>query len=115
MKREHLLSKATQAKTTWDVIIIGGGATGLGIAVESAGRGYRTLLLERGDFGSGTSSNSTKLIHGGIRYLKDFNLRRLKESAREQEIIKYIAPHLVDTIPFVIPSSSSSSAKISPA
>jgi len=106
MNRQDLLSKATQAGTLWDIIVIGGGATGLGIAVESAGRGYRTLLLEKGDFGSGTSSHSTKLIHGGIRYLKDFSPKRLIESAKEQDILNSIAPHLINTVPFVLPSSS---------
>jgi glycerol-3-phosphate dehydrogenase len=106
MKREFLLSKATSLKSTWDVIIIGGGATGLGIALEAAGRGYQTLLLEKKDFASGTSSNSTKLIHGGIRYLKDFSIKRLKESAQEQHVLTTIAPHLVDSIPFIIPSTS---------
>lgn len=106
MKREHLLSKATEAGRQWDVIVIGGGATGLGIAVEAAGRGYSTLLLESRDFGSGTSSVSTKLIHGGIRYLKDFSPKNLRESAREQKILLSIAPHLVETVPFVLPSTS---------
>jgi glycerol-3-phosphate dehydrogenase len=106
MKREFLLSKATSLKSSWDVIIIGGGATGLGVALEAAGRGYQTLLLEKKDFASATSSNSTKLIHGGIRYLKDFSIKRLRESAQEQQILTTIAPHLVDTVPFVIPSNS---------
>lgn len=67
----------------WDVAIIGGGATGLGVAIESASRGYSTLLLEQHDFAKGTSSRSTKLIHGGVRYLRQGNVRLVLEALRE--------------------------------
>lgn len=87
----------------WDIIVIGGGATGLGAAVDAAGRGYRTLLLEQGDFASGTSSSSTKLIHGGVRYLQQGNLPLVREALRERSILLRNAPHLVHDIPFVIP------------
>lgn len=87
----------------WDVIVIGGGATGLGTAVEAAGRGYRTLLLDRGDFGSATSSRSTKIIHGGVRYLQQGNVALVVEALRERGHLLRNAPHLVHDLPFVVP------------
>lgn len=87
----------------WDIIVIGGGATGLGAAVDAASRSYRTLLLEQGDFACGTSSSSTKLIHGGVRYLQQGNLPLVREALRERSILLRNAPHLVHDIPFVIP------------
>ncbi len=71
--RQEILSQLSAASQTWDVLVIGGGATGLGTAVEAAARGYRTLLVERSDFAKETSSRSTKLVHGGVRYLVDQN------------------------------------------
>ena len=88
----------------WDVIIIGGGATGLGCAVDAASRGYRTVLLEQSDFGKATSSRSTKLIHGGVRYLKQGNLKLVRESLRERALLLKNAPQLVKLIPFVLPN-----------
>lgn len=88
---------------TWDMIVIGGGATGLGTAVEAAGRGYRTLLLEQGDFAQGTSSRSTKLIHGGVRYLQQGNLSLVLEALRERGLLIRNAPHLVHNLSFVVP------------
>ena len=70
MKRSVHLKKVNSKKKPWDVLIIGGGASGLGAAVDAASRGYRTLLLEKNDFAKGTSSHSTKLVHGGVRYLQ---------------------------------------------
>ena len=90
----------------WDVIVIGGGASGLGIALEAVTRGYQTLLLERGDFAQGTSSRSTKLIHGGVRYLAQGNFKLVMEALRERGILKQNAPHLVKDLPFVIPCYS---------
>ncbi|RPI44151.1 MAG: glycerol-3-phosphate dehydrogenase/oxidase, partial [Bacteroidetes bacterium] len=87
----------------WDVLIIGGGASGLGAAVESASRGYSTLLLEQDDFAKATSSRSTKLIHGGVRYLAQGNVRLVMEALRERGILKRNAAHLVKDQPFVIP------------
>ena len=87
----------------WDIIVIGGGATGLGAAVDAASRGYRTLLLEQGDFACGTSSRSTKLIHGGVRYLQQGNLALVREALRERHILIKNAPHLVRDSSFVIP------------
>ena len=90
--------------THWDVLIIGGGATGLGCAVDAASRGYRTALLEQHDFAKGTSSRSTKLIHGGVRYLKQGNLKLVRESLRERALLLRNAPELVKLIPFVLPN-----------
>ncbi len=88
----------------WDVLVIGGGATGLGTAVDAAARGYRTALLEQGDFAKGTSSRSTKLIHGGFRYLRQGNVSLVRESLRERGLLLRNAPHLVHAIPFVLPA-----------
>lgn len=89
--------------TPWDIIVIGGGATGLGTAVEAASRGYRTLLLEQGDFAQGTSSRSTKLIHGGVRYLQQGNLSLVLDALRERGLLIQNAPHLVHNQSFVVP------------
>ncbi|NER10149.1 homodimeric glycerol 3-phosphate dehydrogenase (quinone) [Muriicola jejuensis] len=83
------------AKTTFDLIVIGGGITGGGIALDAASRGMKVLLLEKGDFASGTSSKSTKLIHGGLRYLKQFDFWLVKEVGSERAIVHKLAPHLV--------------------
>jgi glycerol-3-phosphate dehydrogenase len=88
----------------WDILIIGGGATGLGAAVDAASRGFRTLLLERNDFAKGTSSRSTKLIHGGLRYLKQGNIALVVEALKERGILSQNAPHLVSHLPFLVPS-----------
>ncbi|WP_345072550.1 glycerol-3-phosphate dehydrogenase/oxidase [Hymenobacter fastidiosus] len=87
----------------WDILVIGGGATGLGVAVDAATRGYRTLLLERADFAQATSSRSTKLVHGGVRYLAQGNVRLVREALRERGRLLRNAPHLVRRQAFVIP------------
>ncbi|WP_185856317.1 glycerol-3-phosphate dehydrogenase/oxidase [Blattabacterium cuenoti] len=87
----------------WDVLIIGGGATGLGIALDSASRGYKTILLEQSDFSKGTSSRSTKLVHGGIRYLAQGNIKLVYEALQERGLLLKNAPHLVKKQRFVIP------------
>ncbi|NND71633.1 MAG: glycerol-3-phosphate dehydrogenase/oxidase [Rhodothermales bacterium] len=87
----------------WDVIIVGGGATGLGTAIDSAARGYTTVLLEQDDFAKGTSSRSTKLVHGGVRYLKQGNVALVLEALRERGRLKKNAPHLVSDLPFIVP------------
>jgi glycerol-3-phosphate dehydrogenase len=101
--RAELLQRLDDNSRPWDIIVIGGGATGLGAAVDAAGRGYRTLLLEQGDFACGTSSRSTKLIHGGVRYLQQGNLALVREALRERYLLLTNAPHLVHDVPFVIP------------
>src|SRR5687768_13307294 len=88
----------------WDICIIGGGATGLGIAVDAASRGYKTLLLEKFDFAKGTSSRSTKLVHGGVRYLQQGNIKLVMEALKERGLLKKNAPHLVKNQSFVIPN-----------
>ena len=87
----------------WDVLVVGGGATGLGVAVDAAARGYRTALVEQGDFAEATSSRSTKLIHGGVRYLQQGNIALVREALRERGRLLRNAPHLVHPMPFVIP------------
>ena len=102
MKRADLVQQLA-GNTVWDMIVIGGGSTGLGTAVEAASRGYRTLLLEQGDFAQGTSSRSTKLIHGGVRYLQQGNLSLVLEALRERGLLIRNAPHLVHNLSFVVP------------
>lgn len=104
IRREDLLRQATGALEPWQVIVVGGGATGLGVAVEAATRGYRTLLLEGHDFAKGTSSRSTKLVHGGVRYLREGDLPLVFEALRERRRLLDNAPHLVRELPFVIPA-----------
>ena len=96
--------RALDRDEPWDILIIGGGATGLGCAVDAAARGYATLLLEQADFGKGTSSRSTKLVHGGVRYLQQGNVALVMEALRERGILRRNAPHLVRDLPFVVPN-----------
>lgn len=90
----------------WDILIVGGGATGLGCAIDAASRGYRTLLLEQHDFAKGTSSRSTKLVHGGVRYLKQGNVALVLGALKERGLLLKNAPHLVHDLPFVVPNYS---------
>jgi glycerol-3-phosphate dehydrogenase len=90
----------------WDVIIIGGGATGLGTAVDAASRGYKTLLLEQADFCKGTSSKATKLVHGGVRYLAQGNIALVREASIERGLLYKNAPHLFENLNFMIPNYS---------
>ncbi len=103
LNRDQFIDRAKDTSTTWDMIVIGGGATGLGTALDAACRGFRTILLERDDFGSGTSSRSTKLAHGGIRYLAQRNFSLVREALRERNLMLRNAPHLVRKRSFVIP------------
>src|SRR6218665_4031982 len=102
MNRSQMLSRLDTEKE-WDIIIIGGGATGLGCAVDAANRGYKTLLLERYDFAKGTSSRATKLVHGGVRYLAQGNIRLVREALRERGRLLKNAPHVCHTLAFVVP------------
>ncbi|HTQ28420.1 MAG TPA: glycerol-3-phosphate dehydrogenase/oxidase [Puia sp.] len=88
----------------WDICIIGGGATGLGAAVDAASRGFKTLLLEQFDFAKGTSSRSTKLVHGGVRYLQQGNIKLVMEALHERGLLKKNAPHLVKNQSFIVPN-----------
>ncbi len=101
--RQFLLN-SIDANAKWDVIVIGGGATGLGCALDSISRGYKTLLLEQIDFAKGTSSRSTKLVHGGVRYLAQGNIDLVKEALYERGLLAQNAPHLVKSETFVIPN-----------
>jgi glycerol-3-phosphate dehydrogenase len=100
-RAEHL---ARTASLDFDLIVIGGGATGLGCAVDAASRGYQVALLEAGDFGRGTSSRSTKLVHGGVRYLEQGNVSLVMEALHERGIMRENAPHLVHDLAFVVPN-----------
>ncbi len=91
-------------KDPWDLIVVGGGATGVGVAIDGASRGYSVLLLEQHDFGKGTSSRSTKLIHGGVRYLEQGNVSLVMEALRERGLLLQNAPHLVNNLAFVVPN-----------
>jgi glycerol-3-phosphate dehydrogenase len=104
MNRADMLAAVAERREPWDVAIVGGGATGLGIAVDAASRGYATLLLERADFAKGTSSRSTKLIHGGVRYLQQGNVSLVLEALRERGLLTQNAPHLVGHLAFIVPS-----------
>ena len=106
MKRDKMLKQAQNRAEPWDMIIVGGGATGAGIAVDAATRGYATLLLEQHDFGKGTSSRSTKLVHGGVRYLEQGNVSLVMEALKERGLLRQNAPHLVSELPFIVPSYS---------
>jgi glycerol-3-phosphate dehydrogenase len=84
MKRDKVLDRIENTKELWDFLVIGGGATGLGVGVDAAARGYSTLVVEQYDFSKGTSSRSTKLVHGGVRYLKQGNISLVLEALRER-------------------------------
>jgi len=106
MNRPEMLRRAAECGEPWDLIVIGGGATGAGVAVDAANRGYAVLLLERGDFGVGTSSRSTKLVHGGVRYLRQGHIGLVLEALRERGRLRRNAPHLVHDLSFVLPCYS---------
>lgn len=103
MNRDEMLARAAQRSEPWDMVIVGGGATGVGVAVDAAARGYEVLLLEQSDFGKGTSSRSTKLVHGGVRYLQQGNISLVMEALEERGILRNNAPHLVHDLPFIVP------------
>ena len=100
--RERLLAQLRE-RTPWDAMIVGGGATGLGLALDAAQRGLRVALLDSGDFGRGTSSRSTKLVHGGVRYLAQGNVKLVREALAERATLIRIAPHIVSPLEFVVP------------
>jgi glycerol-3-phosphate dehydrogenase len=105
MNRTKMLQQF-DAATVWDIIIIGGGATGLGTAVDAATRGYKTLLVEQHDFAKATSSRSTKLVHGGVRYLAQGNIKLVKEALKERGLLLKNAPHVTTALSFVLPCYS---------
>src|SRR5215470_3520062 len=88
----------------FDVLVVGGGITGAGVALDAATRGYSVALVERRDFASGTSSRSSKLVHGGLRYLQNFDLGLVREALLERQLMVALAPHLVRPLPLVVPA-----------
>src|SRR3974377_1224310 len=104
MERSKIIDHVRAHPEPWDMIIAGGGATGVGVAIDAASRGYEVVLLEQSDFGKGTSSRSTKLAHGGVRYLQQGNLSLVIEALKERGILFQNAPHLVHDLPFVVPN-----------
>lgn len=104
MDRTASLNRIATHDGPWDMAVIGGGATGVGIAVDAASRGYSVCLLEQNDFGKGTSSRSTKLVHGGVRYLQQGNVSLVMEALKERGILRQNAPHLVHDLAFVVPN-----------
>src|SRR5579862_5908108 len=103
VRRVH--ERANQGKP-WDIAIIGGGATGVGAAVDAAARGFDVVLIEAHDFGKGTSSRSTKLVHGGVRYLEQGNVALVMSALKERGLLRRNAPHLVHDLAFVVPNYS---------
>lgn len=103
MNRSQMIA-ALQSRNAWDVCIVGGGATGLGIAIDAASRGYATVLIEQHDFAKGTSSRSTKLVHGGVRYLQQGNVKLVMEALKERGLLRKNAPHLVKNQSFLLPN-----------
>jgi glycerol-3-phosphate dehydrogenase len=106
MNREQMIAQVARRTTPWDIVVIGGGATGMGVAVDAATRGFDVLLLEAKDFGKGTSSRSTKLVHGGVRYLEQGNVSLVMEALKERGLLRQNAPHLVRDLAFVVPNYS---------
>ncbi|HOH31286.1 MAG TPA: FAD-dependent oxidoreductase, partial [Candidatus Hydrogenedentes bacterium] len=106
LNRERMSAALEDRGMVWDFIIIGGGATGVGVAIDAASRGYKTLLLEAHDFGKGTSSRSTKLVHGGVRYLQQGNVSLVLDALKERGLMRQNAPHLVHDLAFIVPNYS---------
>jgi glycerol-3-phosphate dehydrogenase len=104
MNRPELLDRLRSHDGPWDLLIIGGGATGVGCALDAASRGYQVALIEQSDFGKGTSSRSTKLVHGGVRYLEQGNITLVMEALKERGVMRENAPHLVSDLAFVVPN-----------
>ena len=104
MNRATFLRRIQDHREPWDLAVVGGGATGMGTAVDAAARGYSVVVLEQSDFGKGTSSRSTKLVHGGVRYLQQGNISLVIEALKERGILFQNAPHLVHDLPFVVPN-----------
>src|ERR1700722_8074349 len=94
----------TLASEQFDIVVIGGGITGAGVALDASSRGYSVALVEQADFGSGTSSRSSKLVHGGLRYLQNFDLGLVREALLERQLMVKLAPHLVRPLAFVVPA-----------
>jgi glycerol-3-phosphate dehydrogenase len=106
MRREEMIRKIRERQQPWDIAVIGGGATGVGVAVDAAARGLDVVLVEAHDFGKGTSSRSTKLVHGGVRYLEQGNIPLVMSALKERGLMRQNAPHLVHDLAFVVPNYS---------
>ncbi len=106
MQRERMLRNIRERREPWDIAVIGGGATGMGVAVDAASRGLDVVLVEAYDFGKGTSSRSTKLVHGGVRYLEQGNVPLVMSALKERGLLRQNAPHLVHDLAFVVPNYS---------
>jgi glycerol-3-phosphate dehydrogenase len=106
MNRDDMLATVRERQGPWDIVVIGGGATGLGTAMDAAARGFDVVLLEQSDFAKGTSSRSTKLVHGGVRYLQQGNVSLVMEALKERGLLLRNAPHLVRDVAFIVPSYS---------
>ncbi len=104
MNRTDMWRRIDAHPQAWDMIVVGGGATGVGVAIDAAARGYDVLLLEQSDFGKGTSSRSTKLAHGGVRYLEQGNIGLVMEALKERGLLLQNAPHIVHDLAFVVPN-----------
>ncbi|MDD5475270.1 MAG: glycerol-3-phosphate dehydrogenase/oxidase [Syntrophales bacterium] len=104
MNRDDMIAKVAGYDDVWDFIVIGGGASGLGVAIEASSRGYSCIMLDQSDFAKGTSSRSTKLIHGGVRYLQQGDVSLVIEALHERGLLRQNAPHLVSNQCFVVPS-----------
>src|SRR5918998_410241 len=103
-----MLSRADALKALpeeeFDVAVVGGGVTGAGVALDAASRGYSVAIVERADWASGTSSRSSKMVHGGLRYLQNFDLGLVREALLERQIMVALAPHLVRPLPLIVPA-----------
>jgi glycerol-3-phosphate dehydrogenase len=106
MRRDEMLRRIRERQEPWDIAVIGGGATGMGVAVDASARGFDTVLIEAHDFGKGTSSRSTKLVHGGVRYLEQGNIPLVMSALKERGLLRQNAPHLVRDLAFVVPNYS---------
>lgn len=106
MRRDEMVRRVRERTEPWDIAVIGGGATGMGVAVDAAARGLEVVLVESHDFGKGTSSRSTKLVHGGVRYLEQGNIPLVMNALKERGLLRQNAPHLVHDLAFVVPNYS---------
>src|ERR1700682_212018 len=104
MQRAEMWRRLRAYQKPWDIIVVGGGANGVGVAIDAASRGYDVLLLEQSDCGKGTSSRSTKLAHGGVRYLEQGNIGLVMEALKERGLLLQNAPHIVHDLAFVVPN-----------
>ena len=109
---EHSVLELIKMNKYYDLFIIGGGINGAGIARDASGRGLSVYLAEKGKVGSATSSWSSKLIHGGLRYLENYNFKLVRESLKEREVITNIAPTITRTLPFIIPHTKKLRSKL---